>query len=703
MGESETRMHLGLLFFLLPTLSWQCGISTHTEVGFRALEYFRHIGDNSTNSIRELLVRHQDAFQAGHPFPDYGFNQLCYNGDFHAESEDTHWGEYVKVAFDYVNSAYPPPWDQDTERLVAFLFGIISHQVADINWHSLEGLHDGFLEVLGKVSFHGSFGTAHDYGDVADDMIGVFEWNVTSYATEWYVPVVDLVKIYKLYYGEESNPLTEEIVNVCAGMEWKPIIYHPLDCWLAGKLLYYDYAKQSPVMLEMFRDYYLGGLDDMAVWTSLVWEQAAKALLGGTQNCDIPHNTLALSCNRREGMEWVSQMGKNVMHKPPNFPELPHRPTPDDLEIVPEGRGVRIRLAEEKRKLWMEPKSEATDMRNPKEDREPAIILTTKQPYSALGTSMLLVDMDGDLRTDLVVGAPGVIGCVYVLLDVETLDGSQHVVEEVADLKICGDGFSRFGTSLGVADLDKDGLMDLVVGEPYAGYHELQYEGGVTILFGSNGEGGWELVEGWKVRCVETPCGLGTSMSSAETGVVVGAPYAGVGGYQRGAALALDSEMEAGHVYTVPGDLSWMPGSEGTQDYERSASSLHFLSAASGVGLIGSPSARACAQQDCSYSEEDVQAAGKLRAVYEGVELVSITGSREFGGLGASLAVVNLTVGGITEEVLVVGEPGANSDDGGREQAGRVSCREKHYFLSNFLTQNLYCWTGEQRKLLLFE
>ena len=65
--------------------------------------------------------------------------------------------------------------------------------------------------------------------------------------------------------------------------------------------------------------------------------------------------------------------------------------------------------------------------------------------------------MDGDGTTDLVVGAPGVIGCVYVLLgeplnkvflewspDVEALDGSQHVVEEVADLKICGEGFSRY-------------------------------------------------------------------------------------------------------------------------------------------------------------------------------------------------------------------------------------------------------------------
>ena len=51
---------------------------------------------------------------------------------------------------------------------------------------------------------------------------------------------------------------------------------------------------------------------------------------------------------------------------------------------------------------------------------------------------------------------------------------------------------------------------------------------------------------------------------------MVGAPYAGVGGYQRGAALALDSEMETGRVYTVPGDLSWMPASEGTQVKKKS-------------------------------------------------------------------------------------------------------------------------------------
>ena len=112
--------------------------------------------------------------------------------------------------------------------------------------------------------------------------------------------------------------------------------------------------------------------------------------------------------------------------------------------------------------------------------------------------------------------------------------------------------------------------------------------------------------------------------------------------------------------------------------------------------------------QDCSYSEEDVQATGKFRAVSDGIELASIIGTREFGGLGASLAVVNLTVGnkgkyqkslkvgGVLEEVLVVGEPAAESDDGGREQAGRVGIFLFFVFLF------FVCWlrqrVGRQRK-----
>ena len=157
---------------------------------------------------------------------------------------------------------------------------------------------------------------------------------------------------------------------------------------------------------------------------------------------------------------------------------------------------------------------------------------------------------------------------------------------------------------------------------------------------------------------------------------MVGAPYAGVGGYQRGAALALDFDTEVGGVYTVPGDLAWLPGSEGLrvcdcpltgfpawnsnltgQDYERSASSL-LLSNTEDSFLVGSPMTRVCAQevgelqgsfkmafQDCGFSVADVQAAGKIRSIREGAELAGLVGTREFGGLGASMTFANLTVG----------------------------------------------------------
>ena len=55
---------------------------------------------------------------------------------------------------------------------VAFLFGLISHQVADISWHSMEGLQDGFISALSVLAFHDDWGAAHSYADVADDMIG---------------------------------------------------------------------------------------------------------------------------------------------------------------------------------------------------------------------------------------------------------------------------------------------------------------------------------------------------------------------------------------------------------------------------------------------------------------------------------------------------------------------------------------------------
>ena len=59
--------------------------------------------------------------------------------------------------------------------MVAFLFGFISHQVADITWHSLSGFQQGFLRTMANVNFHGVFDTAHTDGDVGGDMLTQFD------------------------------------------------------------------------------------------------------------------------------------------------------------------------------------------------------------------------------------------------------------------------------------------------------------------------------------------------------------------------------------------------------------------------------------------------------------------------------------------------------------------------------------------------
>ena len=109
-----------------------CGIATHTEINERALANY----DNPAfgpGEIRRILLDHQGSFQAGGPYPDTFYNSLCQNGDFHAQAEDVHWGEYQRVAWNYFRKTYPDPvGNEDAEKLFAFILGLTSHQVRRI-------------------------------------------------------------------------------------------------------------------------------------------------------------------------------------------------------------------------------------------------------------------------------------------------------------------------------------------------------------------------------------------------------------------------------------------------------------------------------------------------------------------------------------------------------------------------------------------
>jgi len=225
--------------------------------------------------------------------------------------------------------------------------------------------------------------------------------------------------------------------------------------------------------------------------------------------------------------------------------------------------------------------------------------------------------------------------------------------------------------------INADGIPDLVVGEPYAGAETLTYNGGVQVFYGSFVNDHYSLDEGFSIKCMESPCGLGTTMTLSQSSnifgedsgleVWIGAQSAGIEGRQRGAIISVkqDINWESGREYTVPGDIEWVI--TGQQDFEQ----LGTIIAGPGYRAVASPTFRLAAMEDGSYSEDDVQATGHVNIIMES-GTVEIVGSTEFGALGSSLAVVNMTVAGELRTLLAVGESSADSEPGGYLQTGRV-------------------------------
>ena len=171
----------------------------------------------------------------------------------------------------------------------------------------------------------------------------------------------------------------------------------------------------------------------MSTWTNIVWRQAAKAVLNGTEKCDIPHNTLELNCENQDqavDMDWVVEMMSKNLHSNPaeKLAEagiLDLLPSFDDLEVVHEGRGVRIRIPQDKlnqavdraRDFYPESKNRDETVKMDPSDLDPIFTLTTKRAYSVLGRGVQITDIDADSKLDLVVSAPGLRGCVFIVLD----------------------------------------------------------------------------------------------------------------------------------------------------------------------------------------------------------------------------------------------------------------------------------------------
>ena len=112
MAEFGLSLFLSVLFLLLfvTTRVYCCGISTHIDIAHQAINWFKD-ARNGTD-YREIILKHQDAFIAGNPYPDSMYPSFCYSGKFHSIAEDTHWSPFLNATVNYIRKKYPKPWDQ---------------------------------------------------------------------------------------------------------------------------------------------------------------------------------------------------------------------------------------------------------------------------------------------------------------------------------------------------------------------------------------------------------------------------------------------------------------------------------------------------------------------------------------------------------------------------------------------------------------
>ncbi|XP_073187980.1 phosphatidylinositol-glycan-specific phospholipase D isoform X4 [Lepidochelys kempii] len=589
-----------------------CGISTHIEIAHRALEFFsKHEGNVN---YRKLLLNHQDAFQAGSLYPDAFYPVICRNGIFHHVSEDTHWAPFLNTSIHYIRKKYPQPWEEATEKLVAFLFGIASHMVADVSWHSL-GIDQGFLRTMGEIDFHGSYSDAHRTGDFGGDVLSQFELDFSYLKAAWYVPVKDLLAIYKEYYGQEV--ITEGTIIDCTYLQFLELHGE----MLAVAKLFPSYASKSPFLVERFHEYFLGGLDDMAFWSNNIFQLASHMLENGTSGCFIPENPLFIECNGEHKNSNIIIQSKKEQHK--SVTSSLTQTTEKNINYTEKGVYFNMQswatkslhfingaFAKNVRRAFAVMHQQSSNHVS-----KPTASYFLKSSYARLGWAMTSGDLNKDGYEDLVVGAPGYsrlghvqIGRVYIVYSNRSgLPPVNMDLDKEADqvLEGCQHTFCNLGWSLLAADIDGDGKSDLVAGSPFA-------------------------------------------------------PG---GGEQRGFVLAFYSHFNRSDkgLLSVE-DANWMV--KGEKNYAWFGYSLvsHQLKNKT-LLLIGSPTWKSCTGLGCYISLDTKQSVGKVYGYNppSTQSWFSVPGDMERGKLGSSLARGFLSVAGIPREVLVVGAPTSDS------------------------------------------
>lgn len=245
----------------------------------------------------------------------------------------------------------------------------------------------------------------------------------------------------------------------------------------------------------------MGGINDMAAWTQLVWDTSIQMAQIGPDNCHIEKNPMNIYCNETKVLhsshlgEYPEEKVREVKTK--FFQHLKtdlgindlHKFAQEIINVEENGdKGVLFKID----KLHFHEKlEEMNDPTKINEEEEPMATLSLSVAFANLGQALHKADLDNDGGEDLIIGAPGYQeqgrqhqGCIFFFYDMASL---QTRVENLP--RICAqenDIYGRFGHSIATLDVNEDGHLDLIVGSSRRGTETLKYHGSISIFHGDS-------------------------------------------------------------------------------------------------------------------------------------------------------------------------------------------------------------------------
>ncbi|EHH52757.1 hypothetical protein EGM_13271 [Macaca fascicularis] len=680
---SAFRLWPGLLMIVLASLCHRgssCGLSTHIEIG----KYWRVVMllvilDIGRWYYKELLLEHQDAYQAGTVFPDCFYPSLCKGGKFHDVSESTHWTPFLNASIHYIRENYPLPWEK-VGMVLRFFY--ISYK-AELSVVAL--LPDICIQLsmvlfLSQIDFHGSYSEAHSAGDFGGDVLSQFEFNFNYLARRWYVPVKDLLGIYEKLYGREV--ITENVIVDCSHIQFLEMIIAELAVCKLEWPTKLSNSETFRVSVEQLSRWSGEIMNTLSLWEMVEahYGFSVKFMLMSLSDCSLPENPLFIACGGQQNHTQGSKMQKNDFHRNLtssltenidrniNYTERGvffsvNSWTPDSMSFIYKALERNIRT------MFI-----GGSQLSQKHISSPLASYFLSFPYARLGWAMTSADLNQDGYGDLVVGAPGYsrpgrihIGRVYIIYGNELglppvdldLDKEAHGILE---------GFQpsgRFGSALAVLDFNMDGVPDLAVGAPSVGSEQLTYKGAVYVYFGSK-QGRMSSSPNITISCQDIYCNLGWTLLAAdvngdsEPDLVIGSPFAPGGGKQKGIVAAFYSGPSLSDKEKLNVEAAnWTV--RGEEDFAWFGYSLHGVTVDNRtLLLVGSPTWKNASRLGrLLHIRDEKKSLGRVYGYFppNSQSWFTIVGDKAMGKLGTSLSSGHVLMNGTLTQVLLVGAP----------------------------------------------